>query len=108
MTPARVCRASVGECVESPAGVAGGSSRLRQAEVEHFDQPSGVSLDVGRFQVAVDDALFVRRLERVGDLPRDRQRLRERQAVRARAASASVALDELENERRTPSLSSNP
>ena len=32
----------------------------------------------------MDDALFVRRFERVGDLPRDRQRLVERQSARAR------------------------
>ncbi|MFN7933159.1 MAG: hypothetical protein U0R19_07515 [Bryobacteraceae bacterium] len=35
-----------------------------------FTLPSGVILDVGRFQVAVDNSLFVRGLERVDDLCR--------------------------------------
>ena len=43
-------------------------------------------LDVGRFQIAVDDALLVRRFERLGDLARDRERLRDRQRTRARDA----------------------
>ena len=34
----------------------------------------GRDLDVGRLQIAVDDAALVRGLERLGDLPRDRER----------------------------------
>ena len=43
-----------------------------------FTVPSGAHLDVRRLQIAMDDALLVRRFERVGDLPRDGQRLVER------------------------------
>ena len=39
-------------------------------------------LDVGGLQVAVDDPLFVRDLERLGDLPRDGQRFAESAALR--------------------------
>ena len=45
--------------------------------------PSGRDLDVRRLQIAVDDPLLVRRFERFGDLPRDRQRLVERNRARA-------------------------
>ena len=62
--------------------------RLRQPEVEHLHVPVGRDLDVRRLQVAVDDPLLVRGFERLGDLPRDRERLCERQAA-ARARSAS-------------------
>ena len=60
------------------ADVAGRFQRLRQAEVEHLHRAVGAHLDVRRLQVAVDDALLVRGLERVGDLPRDRQGVLER------------------------------
>ena len=48
--------------------------RLREPEVEHFHSAIRRDLDVGRFEIAVNDALFVRGLERLGDLLRDRQR----------------------------------
>ena len=38
----------------------------------------------------MDDALLVRRIQRVGDLPRDRQRLVDRRAGRRSSRSASV------------------
>ena len=48
------------------------------AEVEHFDEvglarPVGED-DVVRLQIAVDDALLVRLLERAADLPQDLER----------------------------------
>ena len=46
---------------------------LRQAEVEHLHVAVGCELDVRRLEVAVDDPLLVRFLERFGDLPRDGQ-----------------------------------
>ena len=55
-----------------------GSERFREAEVEHLDRAVAPHLHVRRLQVAMDDALLVRGLERVGDLPRDRQRLGDR------------------------------
>ena len=45
---------------------------LGQAEVEDLYRAVGRDLDIGRLQVAVDDAFFVRRVERVRDLARDR------------------------------------
>ena len=52
--------------------------QLRQAEVEHLDQAVRPQLDVGRLQIAMDDPQFVRGLERLGDLPRNGQRLVQR------------------------------
>ena len=42
--------------------------RLREAEVEHLHRAVGADLDVGGLEVAVDDPLLVRRLERLGHL----------------------------------------
>ena len=55
------------------------SERLRETEVEHLDRAVGPHLDVRRLQIAMDDAVLVRGLEGVGDLPRDRQSLGDRQ-----------------------------
>jgi hypothetical protein len=46
-------------------------SHLGQAEVQHLDGPVPRDLDVGRFEVAMDDPLLVRRVQRIGDLARD-------------------------------------
>ena len=54
------------------------SSAFARPKSSTFTVPSAAHLDVGRLQIAMDDALLVRRFERVGDLPRDRQRLVER------------------------------
>ena len=51
------------------------SARFRQTEVEHFDDAVRRDLDVGRFEIAVNDALVVRGFERARDVARDRQRL---------------------------------
>ena len=58
--------------------------RLREPEVQHLDRAVGPHLDVRRLQIAMDDAVLVRRLERIGDLPRDRQRFVERNRPRGR------------------------
>ena len=68
--------------------------RFREAEVEHLHRAVRPHLDVGRLQIAMDDALLVRRFERFGDLLRDRQRLVERDrpardAVRQSSPSTS-------------------
>ena len=62
--------------------------RLCQTEVEHLDRAVGADLDVRGLQIAMDDPLLVRGFERVGDLPRDRQRLVERDRRRARSAAS--------------------
>ncbi len=48
---------------------------LGEPEVEHLDHALVGELDVGGFEVAVDDARFVRGLQRLGDLQRDREGL---------------------------------
>jgi hypothetical protein len=52
--------------------------RFRKAEIEDLHSLARRDLHVRRFQIAVDDALFVRRLERVGDLLRNRKRFFDR------------------------------
>ena len=80
---------SVGEFIafalEAPARI----HRFREAEVEHLHRAVGAHLDVRGLEIAMDDALLVRRFERFGDLPRDRQRLVERDRPRARSAATS-------------------
>jgi hypothetical protein len=45
--------------------------RFSQSEIQHLHRAIGRQLDIRRFQVAVNDAAFVRRFERIGDLLRD-------------------------------------
>ena len=77
---------------------------LRQTEVDHFHPAVGEQDDVCRLQIAMDDAFFVGRVQCVRDLPRDRQRVadrngsqgtvfRPRQSLRER-----LSFDELEDE----------
>ena len=80
----------VGDCDRAcPAKRAArsGLHRLREAEVQHLHRAVGSHLDVRGLQIAVDDPLLVRRFERLGDLPRDRQRFVERDRRRARCAA---------------------
>ena len=62
-----------------------------QAEIEHLDDAVGTDLDVGRFQVAVHDIVVVRSLEGLGDLPRQGERLTERQPGDLRSRCSSVS-----------------
>ena len=50
-----------------------GLHEFREAEVEHLHDTVGRDLDVRRFQIAMNDPVFVRRFEGVADLTRDRQ-----------------------------------
>ncbi len=56
-------------------------------------------LDVGRFQVAMDDALLVRGLECVGHLLRDGDRLVKRHRPARQALREVLSLDELHHQR---------
>ena len=90
MRPAAVpvC-ASVGDCDRSAEDVTPRPSPrpgLGEAEVEDLDLAVRRQLDVGGLEVAVDDALLVGALERLGDLLRDRRSPR-----RVAAARASIA-----------------
>ena len=75
-------RVSVGELSSDRPRPAGRSSKpapsLREPEVEDLDGAVGSDLDVGRLEVAMDDALFVGCLQRVGDLARDGERVADR------------------------------
>ena len=53
-------------------------------------------LDVGRLQIAVDDALGMRGVERIGKLTRDPQRLAERNGTLRETLSQCGTLNELE------------
>jgi hypothetical protein len=54
---------------------------LGEAEVEHLRLPLGSDFDVPRFEIAVDDATLVRRLERCDHLPADAERFIDRQGT---------------------------
>ena len=94
---------SVGEC-DAPTSRAStsGIERLRQPEVEDLDcarpgtrSTARLDLDVGRLEVAVDDALGVRGFETLGDLDEKRKRLLERDGAALDAVGECRALDHL-------------
>ena len=61
--------------------------------------------DVGRFQVAVDDAFLVRRFESLGDLKEERQCLIDRNRTPLDPLGQRLALDQLHDEEAGVSLS---
>jgi hypothetical protein len=73
--------------------------RLGQTEVENLDRAVGADLDVGGLQIPVDDPVLVRGLERLGDLPRRRQRLVHRQGTLAETVGERGPFDQLHDER---------
>ena len=56
-----------------------GGQGLRESEVQHLDRAVLAHADVGRLQIAMDDAERVRGVERLGDLPGHVERLVDRQ-----------------------------
>ena len=79
----------------------GPRQRLGQTEIEHLHGAIRTQLDVCGLQVAVNDALLVRRLERIRNLTGDRQRLVERQRTLRDAIRKRRTFDELEHQRLT-------
>ena len=79
-----------------------------QAEIENLDVPVGSDLDVGRFEVPMNDPALVRRLQTLSKLSRDPNDLVERQWTDGESLGQSRTLDEFEHERPTPALSSRP
>ena len=78
---------------------ASGSFRdARQSEVEHLDGAVGPDLDVGRLQVPMDDARFVRRFEARRDAGGDRKSLVDRQRSGGEPFGERRPLDELHDE----------
>jgi hypothetical protein len=76
-----------------------GSSRLREPEVQHLDRAVRSHFDVRGLQVAMDDALFVRRFDRLGYLLRQRQRFVHRHRAGREAVRQRRSVDELHDER---------
>ena len=75
-----------------------GVPRLGEPEVEDLDRAVGSDLDVGGFEIAVDDALLVRRLEGLGDLEGDGDGLVHRDRAASDALGEILAVDELHDE----------
>jgi hypothetical protein len=61
--------------------------------------PAGVTLDVGRFQIAMDDPLLVGGIERIRDLPRQGERLCERHRATREPVGQRLAVHQLHDER---------
>jgi hypothetical protein len=76
-----------------------GLDRFRQPEVQHFDRAVGSHLDVGRFQIAMDDPPLMGRLERLGDLRGDRQDVVERHRSPGNAIGEGRSFDQLHHQR---------
>ena len=91
----------VGDCDRcvALARVLLGCQRLREPEVQHLHGPVRAQLDVRGLQIAVDDALLVRGLERFGDLFRNRQRFVDRDRPARNALRQIVALDQFHHQR---------
>ena len=71
---------------------------LRQSEIQHLHCAIRPQLDVRGLQIAMDDALFVRRFQRFGNLPGDRQCLVERDRPLRDAVGERRAFDQLHHE----------
>ena len=100
----RVADAHCGRPRQRWAGSIGGA-HFRQPEVEDFHSTRGRNLDIRGLQIAMDDSSFVRGVERIGDLPRDRERLWNRQALDSCLTSGElvregVPFDQLQHQRR--------
>ena len=80
------------------AAAADWSSGLRQSEIQHLHRAIRPQLDVRGLQVAVDDALFMRRFEGFGDLPGDGQCFVDGKRPLRDAVGQRRALDQLHHE----------
>jgi hypothetical protein len=116
--PARLFRAHVRRRAENDSGVGrvhaqcrrhrhrarlrasrfGGVQHLRQPEVEHFHAAVRRHFDVGGLQIAMDDTPFVRRFQRLTDLPRDGERVVDHERPARDDVGERLALDQLEND----------
>ena len=101
ITPSRVAAMlRVGDCEHRRRRRVFGRQRLRQAEVENLDGAVVREHDIRGLEVAVHDAVLVRCLERVGDLPRDGQRLVDGQRAAGDPVGEGLSFDELERRAR--------
>jgi hypothetical protein len=86
-------------CVPDPPDLQVGRYGLREAEVQHLHRAVGADLDVCRLQISVDDALFVRGFEGLGDLSGDRKRVGERDRTAGDVHRQILALDQFHHQR---------
>ena len=91
---------SVGDC--DGISVRTRVQRLRQSKIQHLHRPVVLHLHVGRLEVAVDDALLMRRFQRLGDLLRNRQRLIQRYRPLRDPVSERRAFNQLQHQRPRP------
>ena len=101
-TPSTVGAIIVGELVSSFRPRRSPAPGFREPEVEHLHDAVRRERDVRRLQIAVDDAALVRRIERVRDLPRDRQRFVEPDALGPlpfELLRQRLSLDQLQHQR---------
>ena len=82
----------------SGPGYSRGAHRFAEAEVEDLHCAVGADLDIGRLQVAMNDAGLVRGFECLGDLLRDRQRFVQRDCAPPEALREVLAFDQLHHE----------
>ena len=88
----------VGEAVCVPACRRQRLQGFRKAEVQHLHRSVGSQLDIRGLQIAVNDALLVRRFEGFRDLLRDGQRLVERDRATRQPLRQILALDEFHHQ----------
>ena len=75
---------------------------LGKTEVEYFHAAIGRQLDVGRLEIPMNDALFVGRFERRGNLAADVERLVGRNRTSAQALLQSVAFGKFHDQKVRP------
>src|SRR5262249_33863518 len=88
-----LARAGVGQCrrVGEVGGLIAGDD-LRQPEIEDLHDALGSDLDVGWLQIAMNESLLMRGVERVRNLLSDYQSLRYRDGATLDAVSKRLAL----------------
>src|SRR6186713_2459242 len=84
--------------VDRAAGAGVVRERLGEAEVENLHLPFGGDLDVRGLEVPMDDALLVRLLQGLRDLPRDGESLVERDPASLESLRQILAGHELHDQ----------
>ena len=72
---------------------------LRETEVEDFDGAVGADFDIGGFEIAVDDSLFMSGFESLSDLPCDGQGLGDRYRPAGDGSREILTFDKFHHER---------
>src|SRR6202034_947784 len=67
---------------------------LGQAKIENLDLSRGRHKDIGRFDVAMNDAFLVSGIQSLGDLNADVEQLREQNPARSAAGRVATSRDQ--------------